>query len=451
MAFDFSSGLAEICHPTTGIATFIYPLSWLGDSEYYLREVMGPAVDVPPWLGNDPRRVIRIRHESADVCDPVFIRSAYGAPCVSGEHPGIWHAAFARLPKCGLVGTSHELRPSRNGKGLVPYVPAICDDPIIAQQILDGNLESSLAYNYALEWAPEGSDYDARHVLGGGNGMVNHLLINIPPGRSRGGVRAGRAMDMKSGHGFWDHAREASQKRTIAEGGRYHESGPNHMKRITLCFPAMVALDLAKPDAVAKDGTLELPDDAMAALAVAAPALGALSTALGEATKANEEMATKVGELETAATETAAVVADLTAQVAAADAAMLPGVIKTAAILGYACPMGKDGKPEPVTFKNAAGKDASRPRTCADIREAAVLAKNGRTTYDSMAVMSRPGYVAGAWESLCKGLNGRSVVPIVEDTKPPTDNAAGSAARVSKLLHRPNQRPNVAKAPPTGK
>lgn len=455
IALDFSSGLAEVTHPTTGIATFTYPLTWLGESEYYLREVMGPDVVVPPWIGNNPQRVIRVRHTSEDACDETFIRSGFGAPCVSGEHPGIWHASYARLPTCGFVGTSYELRPSRNGKGPCPYVPTIMHDPVIAQSILDGNLESSLAYNYGLEWAPEGSDYDARHILAGGEGLINHLLVDIPPGRSRGGVRAGRAMDGPQGGGgtcaWWDLGRESSLRRslvanantgTMSAATRYHQNGAPHMKRQPLLPYAALALGLAKDTTTAKDVALELPDDAAAALAQVMPHFATLQTALETAMTANGEMATKLGEAEAAVTEGAAEVADLKAQVAAADAITVRDAVQCAALLGVAIPLAADGSPTPIACKDKDGKDATRARTTIDVQTEVVLAKSGRTTYDSLPEAHRYGYVLGSWERLRGGLQGKSSTPatsIPGGSGGAHDAAPPPSQGFAKLLHRPGR------------
>lgn len=440
LACDFatSTDLGEVANPSNGIAIFKYPLTWLDVSEYYLGEMKYPGLVLPDWLeGASNRQVIRVLHTSEDACDDGFVRSSYGAPCVVGNHPGVWHATHARLPKCGLLGTSHELRPSINGRGLVPYVSYVCDVPEIGQLILDGAVESSLAYNYGLEWAPErGGAWDAKHVLAGGHGLVNHMLVGICPGGSRGGVRAMRALDkarsVEAGagvRGWWDYGREISVRTrglsAMKVEARYHERTGHgaHTMKINLTPAAALALGRAN------DATLEVPDDAMPALV---NAVQTLSTAVQTATAANEEMAAQMGEMEVAAGAAEQTIADLSAKAGAHDAIVLRETIKTAALMGVTVACDKAGNPEPVMVDGKAV-----PVTADTIMTKVVVARVGQAALDAMPVSARGAYVRGAFAACVNAMSGKT--PAARDTTPlpAQDNSKRVPSRLTPV--RPNR------------
>lgn len=203
-------------HPTTGVLSVKYPLTWVGVSEYWLSELLPPglpeaagrALLPPQWRDKPLRTIVRVLHRPEQVCDETFIRAAYGLPCVAVEHPaGFMHIERAPVRRVGTLGSSHEVR--LVGGGEVPVLPAFIDCPLTAARIENGDNESSLGYRCAVWWAAPGETwggvaYDAEHLfkrgdprLDGVDPLPNHLVVAIEPMGSRGGERAAMLLDRR--------------------------------------------------------------------------------------------------------------------------------------------------------------------------------------------------------------------------------------------------------------
>jgi hypothetical protein len=376
MTLALGDGLGErnvtvgVVHPSTGVLSVEYPLSWLGVRLYQVREFGNVGVLPPRFAKAAPTDTVRVLHTPEQIGKDTLIRSSYGAPCVAAWHPSKYHVRENASPNfCGLLGTSHRFVETRLGP--VPVVCANIIVPVVQDRIVSGQAEgSSLSYTFGVLWAEEAGDvqcgeqrygagdYDVMHDMD----TVNHMVTACTTEQSRGGGGARLIFDCATRPG-------------LCYTGR-------------MLFPltknVQAALAAKAPECTARDLAVEIPDDvAPQALAVMRALTTTLEAALGE----RDTLAQQLGEAENAAAAAGAQMATLQEDAAVGRDLAVTAAIKQAAGLGVVVEKKTDKCPHGAT-------------TVADVMHATVRAK-GAKSYDKVPEGdARNRYVQGAWDSM---------------------------------------------------
>lgn len=370
-------------HASTGILTVEYPLSYLGVRKYAVREMDRDKLP-SRYQSASPDAVVRVLHTPDQVCKATFIQSAYGAPCVEASHPDRVHARYAPVPICGMVGTSHRLLATP--LGTVPLVPALISSATVQDAVcLRGKEGSSLCYSWAMVWAETAGDqqcgdklfravqdYDILHDMG----VVNHLVIACEVAEARGDVDTRLIFDCVS--------------RPVA-------CYAGTMKlAISKTTAAALAVGLSLDSkALAKDLSIEIPDDAAPALIQSIKVLDAALTAVaGE----RDAMATALGAAEQAAEHAAAAGEHDRADAVVGRDLALRAALQVAASVGYQFERDTPEKPTGI-------------RSARDVQHAVARSKNGKS-YDRVPPAARDAYALGVWEQIARADDsGGTVIP----------------------------------------